>query len=62
MLSYLSAILPHIENILEPKKQLRKCCNLDFSGLIYSRILIDTFKVVTDVNELALVLEEMKCC
>ena len=61
MQSYPSVILPHIEDILEPRKQLRKCCNLDFFSPAYSRILIDTFKVVTGVNELALFAEEMKC-
>ena len=54
MQSYLSAIHYLLEDILEPRKQLRKCCNLDFSGLVYSRILIDTFNAVTDVSELFL--------
>ena len=62
MQPYPSAILPHMEDILESRKQLRKCCNLDFFGLVYSRILINTFKVETDVNELPLFPKEMKCC
>ena len=61
MRSYLNAILLHMEDILEVKEQLRKCCSLDFSSPVYSRILIDMFKVVIDVNELALFLEETKC-
>ena len=50
MRSYPSAILPHMEDILEPRKQLIKFFNLDFSSPVYSRILIDTSKVVTDAN------------
>ena len=57
---YPNAIPPSIKKILDLKEQLRKCCNLDFSGLVYSRILIDMLKVVTDVNELALFPHEMK--
>ena len=56
MRSYPNFIPPHMEDILD----LRKCCNLDFSYLVYSRILIDTFKVVKNVNELALCPKEMK--
>ena len=59
---YLSAIRLPMEDILEPRKQLIKCCNLDFSGLVYSRTPIDTCKALTDVSELALYPEEMKCC
>ena len=59
---FLSSIHPLMEDILEPRKQLRKSCNLDFSGPVYSRILIDMFKVVTNVSELVLFSEEMKCC
>ena len=62
MQSYLSAIHPLMEDILEPRKQLKKCCNLDFSGPVYSRILIDSFKAMTNVNELVLFPKEMKCC
>ena len=46
----------------EPKKQLRKCCNLDFSGPVYSKTPINTCKAVIDFSELALYPEEMKCC
>ena len=59
---YLSAIRLLMEDILEPIKQLRKCCNLDFSGPIYSRTLIDMCRAMTDVSELVLYPEEMKCC
>ena len=61
MRSCKSAILLHMEDILEVKEQLIKCCSLDFSSLVYSRILIDMLKVVIDVSELALFPEEMKC-
>ena len=59
---YLSAIRHLMEDILEPRKQLRTCCNLDISSSVYSRILNDTCKAVTDVNKLVLFPEEMKCC
>ena len=61
MRSYPSAILLHMEDILEVREHLRKCYSLDFSSPVYSRIVIDMFKVVIDVNELALFLEETKC-
>ena len=57
MQSYLSVIRP----FMEPRKQLRKCYNLDFSVPAYSRILINMFKAVTDVSKLVLFLEEIKC-
>ena len=60
MRTYPSAILLHMDHILEVREQLRKCCSHDFSGPAYSRILIDMFKFVIDVSELAPFLEEMK--
>ena len=59
---YLSVVHLLMEDILEPKKQLRNCCNLDFSGLVYLRILIDMCKIVTNVSELVLYPKETKCC
>ena len=51
MRSYPSAILPHMEDTLEVKEQLKKCCSIDSFGPAYSRILIDVFKIVIDVKE-----------
>ena len=59
---YLSVIRLVMEDILEPRKQPKKCCNMDFSGLIYSRTPIDTCEAVTDVSNLAPYPKEMKCC
>ena len=38
----------------EPRKQIRKCCNLDFFGPVYTKTPINTCKVVIDVSKLAL--------
>ena len=50
MRSYLIATLPHMEDTLVVKEQLKKCFNLEFSSPAYSRILIDEFKIVTNVR------------
>ena len=53
MRSYPSATLLHMEDTLEVRGQLKKCFNMDFYGLAYSRILIDVFKIMMDVREWA---------
>ena len=50
-----------MEDTLEAKRQLRKCFNMDFSGLACLRTLINTFRTVIDVREWVIFIEEMKC-
>ena len=58
---WIDVIHHHVEDTLQETEQPRKFFNQVFIGQLYLKIVMNGSNIVTDVRELAILIEEMRC-